>query len=159
LALGVTGVAVAGDMKTEAKTPATGAAAMDTKSCGQHMAETAVLPSKMHELMTAVADMAEAHAAFMAANAKGNKDAIAEADGMKMIAKDHRELATMMGKTAEHMTAAAKWPNAPHDMNKMMADPKIMDAMKRVMKNEKEMIALMQTHQSQMEQMAPKSTN
>jgi hypothetical protein len=151
LVAGVAGVAVAGD-KMDSK-------AMDNKSCGQHMADRAVLPSKMTELMTSVADMMDAHAAFMIANAKGNKDAMAEAEGMKMLAKDHRELSTMMSKTATNMTNAAKWPNAPHDMNKMMADPKIQETMKRLLKNEKEMHALMQQDIAMMEAHAPKSTN
>lgn len=142
LVAGVAGVAVAGD-KMDSK--------MMDKSCGQHMADKAVLPNKMVELMTAVADTMEAHAAFMVANAKGNKDAIAEADGLKAIAKDHRELATMMGKTATNMTNAGKWPNVPHDMNKMMSDAKIKEAMARMLKTEKEMSALMQQDIAMME--------
>ncbi|HSI06026.1 MAG: hypothetical protein ACAI38_15405 [Myxococcota bacterium] len=151
LVAGVAGVAVAGD-KMDSK-------AKDMKSCGQHMADRAVLPTKMVELMTSVADMMDAHAAFMVATAKGNKDAIAEADGMKMLAKDHRDLATMMGKTATNMTNAAKWPNAPHDEKMMMSDPKIMESMKRLLKTEKEMAALMQQDIAMMEAHAPKSTN
>jgi hypothetical protein len=148
LVAGVAGVAFAGDAKMT-----------DNKTCGQHMAEHAVLPSKMTEVMNAVADMMDAHAAFMVANAKGDKNAMAEADGMKMIAKDHRDLAKMMTTTATHMTEAAKWPNAPHDMNKMMADPKIQAAMKNLLKTEKEMAALMQQDIAMMEAHAPKSTN
>jgi hypothetical protein len=153
LVAGVAGVAVAGDAKMDSTKM------MDNKTCGQHMAEHAVLPNKMTEVMNAVADMMDAHAAFMVANAKGDKNAMAEADGMKMLAKDHRELATMMSKTGTHMTDAAKWPNAPHDMNKMMADPKIQMAMKNLLKTEKEMSALMQQDIAMMESMAPKSTN
>ena len=148
LAAGVAGVAFAADTKM-----------MDNKTCGQHMADHAVLPHKMTDLMNAVADMMDAHAAYMMANAKGNKSAVTEADGMKMIAKDHRELAKMMTTTATHMSDAAKWPSAPHDMDKMMADPKIQAAMKNVLKNEKEMAALIQQDIAMMEANAPKATN
>jgi hypothetical protein len=141
-------VAFAGDAKM-----------MDNKTCGQHMADHAVLPTKLAEVMTAVAEMMDTHAAYMMANAKGDKNAIAEADGMKAIAKDHRELAKIATTTATRMTEAAKWPNVPHDMSKMMADPKIQASMKNMLKAEKEMAALMQQDIAMMEANAPKATN
>lgn len=154
--LGVT-AAVAGDKKME-KAPAKGAAAAAAdKTCGQMMSEKAVLPAKMAELVTAVATMADAHANFMLTSEPKSKEAAAEAEGMKKLAQMHRDSAVAFTKIAESLKAAAAWPAAPHDMKKMMADPKIQESMKLMLSTHKEMAALLQKEVAMMEQPAPKT--
>jgi hypothetical protein len=106
------------------------------KSCGQMTAESAPMPAKIAELMTAYADEADAHAAFMASNK--DKNAQAEADGLKKLATQYRETAASLTKTADAMKAAAAWPNVPHDMKKMHADAKLKAAMDKTMALQKE---------------------
>jgi hypothetical protein len=132
-----------------AATPATPPAA--APSCGQMIASKAVLPAKMAELMTAVAETMDAHAALMIAGK--TKEGAKEAKGLKKIAADHRALAKAMAKAQASMEAAAKWPNAPHDMATMMGDAKLMASMQKMLAAEKEMVALMQKDLAEMEAM------
>lgn len=120
-------------------------------SCGQMVASKAVLPTKMAEVMTAVADMFDAHAAIMLASK--NKDGAKEAAGLKKIAKNHRDLSTAFSKAAAEMSKAATWPNAPHDMAAMKADAKLGASMQKMLATHKEMIALMQKEVAEMEAM------
>jgi hypothetical protein len=81
-------------------------------TCGQMMASKAALPSKMAELMTAVADSVEAHAKWT-----GTKDKMAKAehDMLMKVAKDHRAVAKQYTAIAATMTKAKDLQQAPHD--------------------------------------------
>jgi hypothetical protein len=132
-------------------------AAMAMPSCGQMTASKAVLPAKMAELTTAVADMYDAHAAFMATDK--SKEAMAEVEGLKKLALQHRELAAMFTKTSESMKGAAAWPVVAHDHTKMMADKKLMESMGKMLTTHKEMAALMQKEIAEMEAMGGHKVN
>ena len=106
------------------------------KSCGQMTAEAAGMPAKVAELMTAYADEADAHAAFMAGSKE--KGAAAEADGQKKLAHSYRDSAAMLAKTADAMRGASAWPAVKHDMKAMMADAKLKSAMDKVAALQKE---------------------
>lgn len=101
------------------------------KSCGQMTADAAAMPAKVAELMSAYAEEADAHAAYMA-GIKGDKNAAAEADGMKKLATSYRDSAAALTKTADAMKAAAAWPASKHDMKAMTADAKLKAAMDKV---------------------------
>jgi hypothetical protein len=101
------------------------------KSCGQMTADAAAMPAKVAELMTAYAEEAEAHAAFMGA-VKGDKAAAAEADALKKLAQSYKDSAAALTKTADAMKSAASWPAAKHDMKAMMGDAKVKGAMDKV---------------------------
>ncbi len=126
----------------------------DGKTCGQMLADKAVLPAKMAEVMTAVTNMMEAHAKFMMTNK--DKDSKKEAAALQKVAKEHKALAAAFKKTSESMKKLADLPGAPHDVSKLMADPAIMASMKAMLTTHKEMIALMQKEVTEMESMAPK---
>jgi hypothetical protein len=126
----------------------------EDKTCGQMMAAKAVLPAKMAETMTAVANMFDAHAKFMLEGK--TKEGKKEADAFKGVAKQHRDLAAGFKKTAESMNKLATLPAAPHDMAKMMADPGIGAAMQEMMRTHKEMVALLQKEIADMEAMGKK---
>jgi hypothetical protein len=108
-----------------------------SKTCGQMVADSAPMPAKVAELMTAYAEEAEAHAVYQAAQ-KGDKNAAAEAEGMKKLAQSYRDAAAALAKTAEAMKAAAAWPGAKHDMKAMAADAKLKAAMDKVQAQQKE---------------------
>jgi hypothetical protein len=118
-------------------------------TCGQMVASNAAIPAKLAEGATSVAEMWEAHAALMGKD----KDAQAEAKGLRAIAKTHRQIAASLIKASEEMKKAASWPAVPHDMDKMMADPKLTEAGKKVLEIHKEIIAVMQKLVSDMEAM------
>jgi hypothetical protein len=124
-------------------------------TCGQMMAEKAVLPAKMAELVTAVAANAEAHAAFMLSTEPKSKEAAAEAEGLRKLAQIHRDLAIQFTKTSEAMKSAAAWPAAPHDMAKMQVDAKISESNKAMLTTHRDMAAMLQKEVAMMEKQAP----
>jgi hypothetical protein len=101
------------------------------KTCGQMTADAAAMPAKVAELMSAYADEADAHAAYVA-TIKGDKNAAAEADAMKKLAQSYRDSAAALTKTADAMKAAASWPAVKHDPKAMAADAKLKAAMDKV---------------------------
>jgi len=116
-------------------------------TCGQMMAGMAPIPAKLSEAAASVADMLEAHAALLGKD----KDSAAEAKGLRAFAKTHRAIAASLAKASEDDKKAASWPAAPHDMAKMMADPKLAEANKKMIEVHKELIAMFQKMVADME--------
>ena len=127
------------------------ASAYAEKTCGQMIAEKAVLPAKMAEVMQAVTDMMDAHAKYMLTNK--DKDSKKEAAALQKLAKEHKALSASFKKTADGMKKLADLPGAPHDMGKMMADPAIQASMKAMLQTHKDMAALLQKEVTEMEGM------
>jgi hypothetical protein len=123
------------------------AAKAEQPSCGQMISGMAPIPAKLSEGASSVADMLEAHAALMGKD----KDSVAEAKGLRAIAKTHKQIAASMTKASEEMKKAASWPAAPHDMAKMSADPKLAETSKKVIEVHKEIIAMFQKMVADME--------
>jgi hypothetical protein len=119
----------------------------DQMSCGQKIAGMAGIPAKLSEGASSVADMLDAHAALMGKE----KEAAAEAKGLRALAKTHKQIAASLTKASEEMKKAANWPAAPHDMAKMMSDPKLAAASQKVIDVHKEIIAMMQKMVADME--------
>jgi hypothetical protein len=117
--------------------------------CGAMMASVMPLPTKFSELMTAVADGMDGHAAWVGASK--DKSAKAEAAAMKKLAKDHRAVAAQMKKIIADMEAASKLGTVPHDMSK--ADPKMGEGMSKQVTLEREMAALMIKHADETDKM------
>ena len=116
------------------------AAKADMPTCGQMMASRAPIPAKLSEAAATVADMLEAHAALMGKD----KESVNEAKMLKTLAKSHRQVSAGMLKTSEEMKKVGSTPAAPHDMAKMMSDPKLTEASKKMIEIQKELIALLQ---------------
>jgi hypothetical protein len=133
----------------QAAEPKAGAAKADMPTCGQMISGMAVIPAKLSEGAESVADMWEAHAALMGKD----KDSQAEAKGLRALAKGHRQIAASLKKESEEMKKAAGWPGAPHDMQKMMSDPKLTAASQKLMEAHREIIAIMQKSLADMEAM------
>ncbi len=112
---------------------------MKTEDCAAMMRSLVPLPAKFAELMTAVADDMDGHAAWVGSSK--DKTAKAEAAAMKKLGKDHREVATQMKKIVADMEAGGKLAPAPHDMTK--ADPKMGERLMKQASLEREMAALM----------------
>jgi hypothetical protein len=107
----------------------------------------APIPAKLAEGATSMADMLEAHAALLGKD----KDSVAEAKGLRALAKTHKEIAANMIRASEEMAKAASWPAAPHDMAKMGSDPKLAAASQKVIDIHKEIIAMFQKMVADME--------
>jgi hypothetical protein len=116
-------------------------------TCGQMISSMAPIPAKLSEGAASVADMLEAHAALMGKD----KDSVAEAKGLRAVAKTHKQIAASLLKASEEMKKAASWPAAPHDMAKMGSDPKLAETSKKVIEVHKEIIAMFQKMVADME--------
>ena len=116
-------------------------------TCGQMISGMAAIPAKLSEGAATVADMWEAHAALMGKD----EDSVAEAKGLRAIAKTHKQIAASLMKASEEMKKASSWAGAPHDMAKMMSDPKLAEASKKMVEIHKEIIAMFQKSLAEME--------
>jgi len=125
------------------------ALAQAEKTCGQMIAEKAVLPEAMSKLMLAITEMMEAHAKFML-EGKPSREAKMEAKAVQSLAKQHRSQAAAFVKTAAAMKGLAELPGAPHDMAKMMADPRIQASMKELLATQRVLVALLQKEVAEM---------
>ena len=134
---------------SQAAEPAAGGKA-DSPTCGQMISGMAPIPAKLAEGATSVAEMLDAHAALMGKE----KASLAEARGLRAIAKTHMQIAASLRKASEEMKRAAKWPAAPHDMAKMGSDPKLAAANKKVLEVHKELVAMFQKMIADMEAQA-----
>ena len=124
----------------EPKAAAPAMAKAENQTCGQMISGMAAIPAKLSEGASSVAEMLDDHAALLGKD----KDSMAEAKGLRGIAKTHRAIAASLMKASEEMKKASSWPAAPHDMAKMMADPKLTAASKKMIEVHKEIIAMMQ---------------
>jgi hypothetical protein len=151
LGLGVFGVWAA----TATAGPPAAKGGAKEENCGAMMKQTAALPKKFAELMTAVTDGMTAHANWAAMNKDPKSQA--EAAAMKKIADDHRALAAAATKAASDMEAAGTLQPAPHDRSKM--DPKAMaDQMTKQIALEREMANMMLKHADEGEKMMKEMT-
>jgi hypothetical protein len=124
----------------QAAEPKAAAAEGHPPTCGQMVSGMAAIPAKLAEGAEAAAAMWEAHAALLGKD----KDSQVEAKGLRALAKGHKQIAASLKKQSEEMKKAASWPVAPHDMAKMMSDPKLTAATHRLLEAQKEIIAAMQ---------------
>jgi hypothetical protein len=148
LVLGIvlmTGLASGAALAAEPKAAPKG----DKPTCGEMVSGMAAIPAKLAEGAEAVAEMWDAHAALMGKD----KDSQAEAKGLRALAKSHKQLAARLKKESEEMKKAVSWPVAPHDMAKMMSDPKLTAATQKLIETHKEIIAMMQKSLAELEAM------
>lgn len=124
------------------RAPAGGEAKGAEPTCGQMMAGMSVAPAKLSEVVTAVADVLDAHVALM--EPQKDKATQTEIKALRAIAKTHRQLATDASKTAAEMKKAESVPGAPHDMSKFKADAKLNEASQRMLTKQKELVAVVQ---------------
>lgn len=108
-------------------------------TCGQMMAAHAPIMSKMAELAEAHVAGAEMH---VKAIDKKDKAAKAEIDALTKDIKFHKDIAGKFKKAGEDMAKAKDMPACKHD-EKAMADPKMMEAMMKMVKAEKELSEMM----------------
>jgi hypothetical protein len=121
------------------------------KTCGQIIAEKAVMPEKTAAFMTAAADMIDAHAAWMKAH-KGDKNAAKEAQSLAKLSRSHRALAKSASAIATSMKGMATLPGAPHDMK--LIDPKLAETMQNHARAARELAELLQKEAAEMEKSA-----
>ncbi len=113
----------------------------DRPTCGEGLAANAVLPAKLAELITAQAKVLERHTrALDLTDATAQK----ELDAYTKLERAHRDVAGELADLAEEMASYRTLPMGRHDMT-VMTDPKgQMEAFRRFVAVERELLALLQ---------------
>ena len=113
----------------------------DQPTCGEGLAANAVLPAKLAELMAARAEVLKRHTrALELADAAAQK----EFDAYISLERAHRDVASELADLAEEMASYRNLPMGRHDMT-VMTDPKgQMEAFRRFVAVEQELLALLQ---------------
>ena len=113
----------------------------DRPTCGEGLAANAVLPAKLAELVAAQAGVLERHTrALDLTDAAAQK----ELDAYTKLERAHRDVAGELADLAEEMASYRTLPMGRHDMT-VMTDPKgQMEAFRRFVAVERELLALLQ---------------
>ena len=83
--------------------------------CGIELKEKAAYPQKLSELSAQAADNLEGHAKWVAAGK--SKEGRAEAEALRRLARDHREVAAALKKLRADLEKAGTLAPAPHDLD------------------------------------------
>ena len=113
----------------------------DRTTCGEGLAANAVLPAKLAELMAARAEVLKRHT-----RALDLTDAAAqrELDAYTSLERAHRDVASELADLAEEMASYRELPMGRHDMT-VMSDPNgQMEAFRRFVAVEQELLTLLQ---------------
>jgi hypothetical protein len=104
------------------------------------LAEHAVLPAKLGELIGALAQNLETH---MKALDLKDENSRKEHDAYRELAAKHRKIATELQATARQMAGYRDLPMGGHDQ-KAMSAPNVREAFEKFVRLEQELLALLQ---------------
>ena len=125
-------------------------AADEQWTCGKGLAAGADLPDKLAALIAARADVLKRHTRALDPSEPSGR---AELDAYAELAGLHRDAASALAHLASRMAAARDLPMAQHDMQ-AMADPAgQMEAFRRFVAAERELLGLLRTKLEQDEAM------
>jgi hypothetical protein len=113
----------------------------DQPTCGEGLAANAVLPAKLAELMSARAEVLKRHTRALDLSDTAAQE---ELDAYTSLERAHRDVASELADLAEEMASYRNLPMGRHDMT-VMTDPKEqMEAFRRFVAVEQELLALLQ---------------
>jgi hypothetical protein len=113
----------------------------DRPTCGEGLAANAVLPAKLAELMAARAEVLERHTRALDLTDVTTQK---ELDAYTSLERAHRDIASELADLAEEMASYRNLPMGRHDLT-VMTDPKgQMEAFRRFVAEERELLALLQ---------------
>jgi hypothetical protein len=113
----------------------------DQPTCGKGLAANAVLPARFAELLAARAEVLERH---MQAIDPTDPNGQEELDAYAALALAHRASAAELAKLAQQMAGYRDLPMARHDMTVMTNPEGQMEAFRRFVAIEREVVALLQ---------------
>jgi len=113
----------------------------DRPTCGEGLAANAVLPAKLAELMAAQAEVLERHTRALDLTDATSQN---ELDAYTKLERAHRDVAGELADLAEEMARYRDLPMGRHDMA-VMTDPKgQMEAFRRFVAVERELLEQLQ---------------
>ncbi len=119
-------------------------------TCGKGLAANAVLPAKLAEVLTARAEVLERH---MQALDRTDPNAQRELDAYANLARAHRGVASELTRLGQEMARCRDLPMARHDLAAMVNPEGQMEAFRRFVAVERELLALLQANLEQEEAM------
>jgi len=114
--------------------------APEQQTCGKGLAENSVLPAKLGELISAMAENLEAHRKALDLTDQNSR---AEDEAYEKLLKDLRQIAAQLSVTASEMIGYRDLPMGSHDQ-KAMAHPRVEDAFKKFMHSKQELLELLE---------------
>jgi hypothetical protein len=115
-------------------------AEQQTQTCGQGVADNAVLPARLAEVVEAMADNLQAH---MQALELDDEPARQEHAVYLRLTEEHRQAAARLRGIGAEMAAARDLPMGRHDQQ-AMSSPEVAEAFQRLVGAKQQLLALLQ---------------
>ncbi|MEX0784564.1 MAG: hypothetical protein WD557_18155 [Dehalococcoidia bacterium] len=112
----------------------------DEPTCGKGLAANAVLPAKLAELLTALADTLEAHRPALDLDEPAGRQ---EDEAYATLVTEQRQIAARLASLATRMEGCRALPMASHDMA-VMADPARMAPYARFVATQRQLANMLQ---------------
>ena len=114
--------------------------ASEQQTCGKGLAENSVLPSKLGELISAMAGNLETH---MKALDLTDPHSQAEYEAYEKLLKDLRQIAAQLSLTANQMAEYSDLPMGRHD-ERAMTHPGVGEAFEKFVPRKRELLELLE---------------
>jgi hypothetical protein len=112
----------------------------DQQTCGKGLAENSVLPAKLGELISAMAENLDVHRKALDLTDPNSQT---EYDVYEKLLKDLRQIAAQLSVTADQMAGYRDLPMGRHDQ-KAMAHPRVGDAFQKFVQHKRELLDLLE---------------
>jgi len=112
----------------------------EQQTCGQGLAENAVLPAALGKLIASLAEVLDAH---IPALDVGDEAAREEHDAYTRLVAQHRRIAAELESTASEMKGYEALPMGRHDQG-AMASPRVLESFRHFVEAEKELLAVLE---------------
>jgi hypothetical protein len=109
-------------------------------TCGKGLAENSVLPAKLGELISAMAENLDVHRQALDLTDQNSQ---AEDDAYEKLLKELRQVAAQLSVTAYEMTEYRDLPMGRHD-EKAMTHPRVRGAFEKFIARKQELLSLLE---------------
>src|SRR5215216_1102195 len=110
------------------------------QTCGKGLAENSILPAKLGELISAMADNLAAHRKALDLTDQNSR---AEDEAYEKLLKDLRQVAAQLSVTANQMSEYRDLPMGRHDEN-AMRHPSVEESFEKFVQRKRELLALLE---------------
>jgi uncharacterized protein (DUF305 family) len=114
--------------------------APDQPTCGKGLAENSVLPERLGNLLTAMAENLEVH---MKALDLADPNSRKEYEAYQGLVKEIQQAATQLEETAHRMAGYGDLPMGKHDQQ-AMTHPRVRETFERFVKRKQELLSLLE---------------
>jgi hypothetical protein len=118
-------------------------------TCGKGLAENAVLPAKLGDLIAAVGEILEAHVPSLDLTDQRSRK---EHEVYRRLVEDHRQAALQLATIAGQMAESRDLPMGRHD-EAVMASPAVRNSFQRFVHLEQELLTILQRRLARDQQM------